>query len=590
MYFLNKKKNTYKITKRKTKGWIICSNKYTHLKEIARNLMNDLPKIYLKRIDFTNATSSSIKSSNNESTLSNTGDLVMSFEISDEKLDFDNDSINSTSIPLEESLETSSQQKIVNEPNLNISFPVSEVWKGSLNTPMAEIDDQDESTLSNTGDLVMSFEISDEKLDFERISEDNDENRKNYDADAGYVVFSDLEDSNNNQATTSDYVVSNDLEDSDNDQANTFVTSRRSSEKSNTTNDSLDISKHIYEKKKICDDTNLVVPTSHEKGKQYFCFYCKKFQSKLSRHLENIHKNEANVKKFISFPKGNSERKAIIQTIRQEGNFLYNTSSQFNTGELLVSRRPNVNKPASCYGCCSKCKGYFSKNSLRHHFRNCNQKSIGRRVLQLSRKIQARVHSKANDIVRDIIFPVLRDDDVCRIIRYDELVILRANSLCYRKHKNPRYEVIRAELRLLGRYLISVKKFNSNINDFASIYHPRHYDSCILAAKDVAQLNPNTNKFKSPSVAIRIGYLLKTLGNLLSTEYIKRDDNKRLRNTEKFLKLLKQDYEITINTIAQENTEQNKKLFKSKVLKIKDIQKIYKLYDYLKELKDMLES
>jgi len=44
----------------------------------------------------------------------------------------------------------------------------------------------------------------------------------------------------------------------------------------------------------------------------------------------------------------------------------------------------------------------------------------------LGRKVQARIHSKASDTVRKIIFPILKDDDVCRVIRYDELVILRA--------------------------------------------------------------------------------------------------------------------------------------------------------------------
>jgi hypothetical protein len=104
-------------------------------------------------------------------------------------------------------------------------------------------------------------------------------------------------------------------------------------------------------------------------------------------------------------------------------------------------------------------------------------------------------------MVRKVIFPILREDDVCKIIRYDELVILRANKLC-RKFTNQRHhDIIRAELRILGRYLISIRKFNLNITDFASIYQSCHYDSYILATKDVAQFDPDTNKFKTPSVA-----------------------------------------------------------------------------------------
>ncbi|XP_029674803.1 uncharacterized protein LOC115242555, partial [Formica exsecta] len=314
--------------------------------------------------------------------------------------------------------------------------------------------------------------------------------------------------------------------------------------------------------------------------------YCKKLQTKFARHLEAVHKNEAEVKKFILLPKGNAERKAIIDTIRKESNFIYNTSSQFNTGELIVSRRPSkANKPASDFMCCPKCKGYYPKNNVRHHFQDCNKKSFGRYVMTLGRKVQARIHNKASDMVRKVIFLILRDDNVCKIIRYDELVIRRANKLCKKFRNQRHHDMIRAELRLLGRYLISIRKFNSNITDFASIYQARHYDSCILATKDVAQFDPDTNKFKTPSVATRLGTLLKKLGNLLAIEYIKRDDNENLRNVENFLKLLEEDHGTTINKVAEETITQNKRHGKIELPSMEDIQK---LYNYMKEKRSIL--
>lgn len=54
------------------------------------------------------------------------------------------------------------------------------------------------------------------------------------------------------------------------------------------------------------DDTDLTVQTSDEKksNKKYLCMYCKKMYSKLPRHLEHVHRNEANVKKFSALPPG----------------------------------------------------------------------------------------------------------------------------------------------------------------------------------------------------------------------------------------------------------------------------------------------
>lgn len=124
------------------------------------------------------------------------------------------------------------------------------------------------------------------------------------------MILGDIYEDNENDSENDDpdYDVVNDSESSD-DKSNTSIISHTSSnlnEKSATTNSSLDISKHTYEGLETCDDTNLIVPKSQLKGanKKYFCMYCKKLQTKFARHLETVHKNETEVKKFILLPKG----------------------------------------------------------------------------------------------------------------------------------------------------------------------------------------------------------------------------------------------------------------------------------------------
>lgn len=83
----------------------------------------------------------------------------------------------------------------------------------------------------------------------------------------------------------------------------------------NITSSSLETSKYIDDGNDICDDTDLIVPKSQKKGsKKYFCIYCKKLQTKFARHLETVHKDEADVKKFLLLPKGKISNK-IIYTI-----------------------------------------------------------------------------------------------------------------------------------------------------------------------------------------------------------------------------------------------------------------------------------
>ncbi|XP_039312869.1 putative uncharacterized protein DDB_G0282133 [Solenopsis invicta] len=92
------------------------------------------------------------------------------------------------------------------------------------------------------------------------------------------------------------------------DEENNTLIQPSAPQSNNTTQNSLETSLNVTGSK-MCDDTNLHVNTSKSKGsgKQIFCYYCKKMQSKISRHLEKVHKNEDEVKKFTTLPKVSSK-------------------------------------------------------------------------------------------------------------------------------------------------------------------------------------------------------------------------------------------------------------------------------------------
>lgn len=123
---------------------------------------------------------------------------------------------------------------------------------------------------------------------------------------------------------------------------------------------------------------------------------------------------------------GNYERKKIIDTIRKKGDYLFNTDRNYNTTELIVCRRPSKSKQrkASEFICCASCKGYFTKNNIRHHAATCLNNHGKRCVQVLGRKVSGRIHGSASNILRNKIFPILRDDEVTRVIRYDSLIIV----------------------------------------------------------------------------------------------------------------------------------------------------------------------
>jgi len=334
---------------------------------------------------------------------------------------------------------------------------------------------------------------------------------------------------------------------------------------------------------RICNDETMQVEAFNKSRKQNYCIFCGKLQKQLARHLENVHRNEPDVKKFAVLPKNNTERKKIIEILRKNENFKFNTNSELNNGQLIVCRRPNekYSKIAKDFIACAKCKGFFSKNTIRHHSRSCFGKHFKKNkcIMIMGRKVTCRLHSSANEIVRKMIFPV-RDDEITRITRYDKVLILYANKMCIKYKSEHHHDMIRARLRLLGRFLLALKDINKNVSDFESLYCPRLYDDCIHAINIVAKYNNEKKIYGTPAVAANLSTLIKYIGNLLIAECIKKEDSGKKIQVEDFLKLIIVDIGTSVNkTVVETQIAQRR----HKSTKLPSLEDIKELYEYLRK-------
>ncbi|KYM95323.1 hypothetical protein ALC62_14033 [Cyphomyrmex costatus] len=84
--------------------------------------------------------------------------------------------------------------------------------------------------------------------------------------------------------------------------------------------------------------------------------------------------------------------------------------------------------------------------------------------------------------------------------------------------------MIRAHLRLLGRFLFSLKEIDNTVTDFTSVYDSKTYDNCIKAVHDVAPFDDITNTYKVPYNASTLGTLIKKVGFLLRSVCIKNNN------------------------------------------------------------------
>ncbi len=116
-----------------------------------------------------------------------------------------------------------------------------------------------------------------------------------------------------------------------------------------------------------------------------YCYICGKPQSKLARHLKT-HKDEVEVAQALSLPVHSKERKAMLQKLRNKGNFQYNTDVlQCGEGALKIKRAPKIKCDSKQFVHCMYCRGMFVRRDLWRHLRRCSSKpaaaseNLGRR-------------------------------------------------------------------------------------------------------------------------------------------------------------------------------------------------------------------
>ncbi|XP_066600560.1 uncharacterized protein [Prorops nasuta] len=308
----------------------------------------------------------------------------------------------------------------------------------------------------------------------------------------------------------------------------------------------------------------IAVQCSNEGTKQNCCLFCNKFYSKLVRHLESVHINEPEVKRFTVLPKKNRERLQIISEIRKKGNFIHNTTATTENCKFVVSRRPNVNKPrnANNFIPCPQCKLYLSKQTFHVHVRRCTGRDSSKNhtMKVLGRRLVPIYHENASTILKYKVLPPLREDIIKSIIRNDELIIIYGNYLCNKyKHSTHHFKMIRAHLRLLARCFITVKNLRKEIENFSDIFNPIFYNTFIESVNIIGRYDVKKEVYLSPKTASTLGTLISDVGLLWISECIKSKQFNKQVDAENFLKVKKANYTAEVNKTVIESQSKIKR-------------------------------
>jgi len=110
-------------------------------------------------------------------------------------------------------------------------------------------------------------------------------------------------------------------------------------------------------------------------------------------------------------------------------------------------------------------------------------------------------------------------------------------------------------MRELARFLIIVQKHDSNIK---SLLDPVKFPVAIKSTKLLCSYAEDTNKYGKPSLASKIGHLLKKCAKIKKSSALSSGDSVMGRKADEFLSLCIDDWTDEISSSALQTLETNK--------------------------------
>ncbi|XP_069109788.1 uncharacterized protein [Argopecten irradians] len=273
--------------------------------------------------------------------------------------------------------------------------------------------------------------------------------------------------------------------------------------------------------------------------KQHNCLFCNKLQLRIGRHLQTVHKNEPQVQQILGTSM-KKEKEKKLDKLRLEGDYKHNINVlKSNTGFLILARRPSSN---SCkqknylhtdFLPCEFCLGFFLKTELWRHRSNCLfAPTETKKHTRVQRNSVLLLESSVSDPdlhkgFRDNVVSTLIVDDISLIIRNDR-VILKVGENLYLKHGKKQKPYISQEIRLLGRLVMEMRATVGNPNGYLKDFlKPAFFDSTIEACQNLSGIEQTNDacKFRTPSVALKCGPILKKCCVVLKGQALRNSDD-----------------------------------------------------------------
>ena len=312
----------------------------------------------------------------------------------------------------------------------------------------------------------------------------------------------------------------------------------------------------------------VTVKTSRKKDggrtwdKAHYCLYCKKANLKMARHLQRKHSDETDVAHAFSFPLGSKQRKTLLESLRNKGDWQHNLKVlEDGNGEIVTWKQPSKGASVKDYLPCQHCYAMFKRKELWRHTKSCREKKgetvQGKRSVQKASS-QLIPIKDSSEGVQKIIHSMMQDH-VTSHIRGDEMICTYGNALFAKKgREQSQHRYISQKMRELGRFCLAAKEIDKSVKGLKDICDPTKFELAIKAASRVSNYSTVSTEYGKPSTAVKIGFSLKGATETWIGRCLMTSDVLAEKKAKKFKELLDCSWSSYVSTNAHSTLEQRK--------------------------------
>eukprot|EP00057_Strongylocentrotus_purpuratus_P022884 XP_011677358.1 PREDICTED: uncharacterized protein LOC105444594 isoform X2 [Strongylocentrotus purpuratus] len=306
------------------------------------------------------------------------------------------------------------------------------------------------------------------------------------------------------------------------------------------------------------EDTCIKVLTANNElrrkwDKRHFCVFCEKDTPKFARHIQSHHSNEVDVKRIMAFPKKSKNRRDLLELLRNKGNHAHNLQVlREGKGLLIPFKRPTYETPVKDYLPCTQCYAWYVRSDLWKHRKKCvGSAQSGSGSFQSQCSMLLPMPKEVPVRLRDEVFSRMTHDDVSLAVRHDDLIIkLGGHLLSKFQDSNNHYNYVGQKLREMGRLLLQMRSIRPSINCLSDTIDPKVFDDVVRAVNKIAGLDESSGKYKTPSLALKVGHSLKKCSRFLMAEALKNGDTGQKERAEQFGELCSLEWAEKVSTGA----------------------------------------